>query len=101
MIAEKLSYKILEGLKMKKILALSGIAAMTVITLTGCWSNPESEAPKPEPKSVTNVETIKVPQGNGFSEIVIFDVERDGRILTCTTKAGYNSGLSCLPKAGQ
>lgn len=86
---------------MKKILSVSAIAAMTVISLTGCWGNPESASPVPAPKEAKNVEIIQVPGNNGFKEVVVFDIERDGQILTCTTKMGYNSGVSCGEKAKQ
>lgn len=86
---------------MKKILALSGIAAMTVISLTGCFGDSGSATPAPAPKEAKNVEVIQVPGNNGFKEVVVFDIERDGKTLTCTTKMGYTSGVSCLPKANQ
>jgi hypothetical protein len=90
---------------MKKFIPAVGatiFAALLVVPLSGCFGGSESATPAPAPKQATNVELIEVPGGdNGFNSVVVFDIERDGRILTCTTKAGYNSGVSCLEKAKQ
>lgn len=90
---------------MKKIikpLIITACATLLVMPLSGCWGNSESAsqapAPAPAPKQATNVELIEVP---GFNRILVFDIERDGLTLTCTSKAGYDSGVSCLPKVKQ
>lgn len=84
---------------MKKILSISAIAVIAVISLTGCFGQ-EEEPPKPAIKQATNVEMFQVPGSIGFSEgIIVFDIERDGQILTCTTKQNYNSGVGCVTKA--
>lgn len=71
-------------------------AGLLVVPLSGCLGEPETP---PVPKQATNVEVIEVPgEKNGFHEIVVFDIERDGQILTCTTKSGYNSGVGCVKK---
>lgn len=86
---------------MKKILLLSAIASLTLISLTGCLHPEEKPAP-PEVKQATNVEMFQVPGSQGFSEgVIVFDIERDGQILTCTTKQNYNSGVGCVNKAKQ
>lgn len=74
-------------------------SALLVVPLSGCFGGQE-ESPAPVPKQATNVEVIEIPEGekNGFNDIVVFDIERDGQILTCTTKAGYNSGVGCVKK---
>lgn len=46
-------------------------------------------------KNATNVETFRVDGGN---EILVFDIERDGQTLTCTSKRGYDSGVACAKK---
>jgi hypothetical protein len=90
---------------MKKFIpsvAVTIFAALLVVPLSGCFGAPESATPAPAPRQATNVELIEVPGGNnGFNSVVVFDIERDGRTVTCTTKAGYNSGVSCLPKVKQ
>jgi hypothetical protein len=84
---------------MKKFIpavAVTIFSALLVIPLSGCFGEPEAP---PVPKQATNVEVIEVPgEKNGFNDIVVFDIERDGQILTCTTKAGYNSGVGCVKK---
>lgn len=46
-------------------------------------------------KNATNVETFRVDGGN---EIMVFDIQRDGQTLTCTSKRGYDSGVACTKK---
>lgn len=46
-------------------------------------------------KNATNIETFMV---QGSNDIIVFDIERDGQTLTCTTKRGYDSGVACAKK---
>jgi hypothetical protein len=86
---------------MKRLLPLCAISVMTLIALTGCLHPEEKPAP-PEVKQATNVEMFQVPGSQGFSEgVIVFDIEREGQILTCTTKQNYNSGVGCVNKAKQ
>lgn len=86
---------------MKKIvraITVTVFSALLVVPLSGCFGA-QSDAPTPPaPKQAKNVEIIEVPGKNGFGQIVVFDIERDGQILTCTTKEGYNSGVGCVKK---
>lgn len=84
--------------KIVSAVTVTVFSALLVIPLSGCFGGQEG-APDPVPKQATNVEVIEVPgEKNGFNDIVVFDIERDGQILTCTTKAGYNSGVGCVKK---
>lgn len=90
---------------MKKIVAVV-VAALAVVSLSACGEGtpgPDGiagEPAAPVTKTATNVEMFKVPGSSGFSEgIIVFDIERDGQVLTCTTKQNYNSGVGCVVKA--
>jgi hypothetical protein len=90
---------------MKKFIAVA-IASLAVVVLSACGEGVpgpdgiEGDPVAPVTKTATNVEMVKVPGSVGFPEgVIVFDMERDGQILTCTTKNNYNSGVSCLAKA--
>lgn len=84
--------------KIVSAVTVTVFSALLVIPLSGCLGD-QGESPAPVPKQATNVEVIDIPgEKNGFNDIVVFDIERDGQILTCTTKAGYNSGVGCVKK---
>jgi hypothetical protein len=58
--------------------------------------SPENQMPNlSDVKHATNVETFRV---QGGSDVMVFDIERDGQILTCTSKRGYDSGVACAKK---
>lgn len=90
---------------MKKIISI-GFAVLAITSLSAC-DNPGpdgivGDSPNPASKTATNVEMFKVPGSMGFSEgVIVFDIERNGQTLTCTTKQNYNSGVGCVVKAPQ
>lgn len=102
MVDEKLFLKFSRRIKMNKIVGAVTVtiaSVLLVVPLSGCFGAQSEEPAPPAPKQATNVEVIEVPGGNnGFNSIVVFDIERDGQILTCSTKAGYNSGVGCVKK---
>jgi hypothetical protein len=83
------------------------VAALAVASLSACGDQPGpdgivGESSTPPVKTATNVEMFKVPGSQGFSDgVIVFDIERDGQTLTCTTKQNYNSGVGCVVKAPQ
>lgn len=89
---------------MKKIISI-GFAVLAIASLSACGENPGQDgivgdSPTPSVKTATNVEMFKVPGSVGFSDgIIVFDIERDGQVMTCTTKQNYNSGVGCVAKA--
>lgn len=84
---------------MKKLLSLTAIAVLSITTLTGCFGDQKVEPAKPSVKQASNVEMFQVPGSIGFAEgVIVFDIERDGQMLTCTTKQNYNSGVGCVKK---
>lgn len=83
---------------MKKVVTLA-VAGLVLISMSACGEG-ASGTGQPTPsvtKNATNVETFKVP-GGGSNDILVFDIERNGQTLTCTTKFGYNSGVGCVKK---
>lgn len=90
---------------MKKFVSVI-VASLALVSLSACGADVPGEdglAPgtstPPATKTATNVEMFKVPGSSGFSEgIIVFDIERDGQILTCTTKQNYDSGVGCVIK---
>lgn len=91
---------------MKKFIAIV-VASLAIVSLSSCSKPPGpdgivGEFATPPSKTATNVEMFKVPGSQGFSEgIIVFDIERNGQTLTCTTKQNYNSGVGCVVKAPQ
>lgn len=89
---------------MKKFVSVA-VTALVMVSLSACGEHPGpdgivGESSAPATKTATNVEMFKVPGSVGFPEgIIVFDIERDGQVLTCTTKQNYNSGVACVPKA--
>lgn len=91
---------------MKKIISI-GFAVLAIASLSACGEHPGpdgivGDSSAPPVKTATNVEMFKVPGSQGFSEgVIVFDIERNGQTLTCTTKQNYNSGVGCVVKAPQ
>lgn len=92
---------------MKKFITLA-VTGLVLVSMSACGSGytgpdgVEGEPSAPVTKAATNVEMFKVPGSLGFSEgIIVFDIERDGQVLTCTTKQNYNSGVGCVVKKEQ
>jgi hypothetical protein len=94
-----------KDLKMRKFISVV-VASLTLISLSACAGDmvgsdgfKQSDSTTPVTKTATNVEKFKVPGSMGFPEgVIVFDIERDGQILTCTTKQNYNSGVGCIIK---
>jgi predicted outer membrane protein len=87
---------------MKKLVAVT-VAAVALLSLTACGGNSENEVETSQTAqttltdtTATNVQKVKVPGSS--NDILVFDIERDGQTLTCTTKHSYNSGVGCIKK---
>lgn len=81
---------------MKKILAVGSVIGL-MFALSSCAVNSEQNEVSPVTKTeATNVQTVEV-EGMG-TRIFLFDVKRDGKILTCSSKDVSYAGVSCFPK---
>lgn len=94
------------------IVTAAGIALSAM--LTGCGGGASAEPAEstevidPYSTDYSNTEFIEAEnvQGtnvyeydNAQTDIIIFDIERDGETLTCATKADPASGVSCFVKS--
>lgn len=95
----------------RKAIALPfAISVAAAILLSGCGGVPADSATPPVPvgekmedshssvfTEIDNVQTTNViPYSDTHTDVVIFDIERDGQTLTCATKASAASGVSCF-----
>lgn len=83
------------------------VAVLLAVTVVSCGAGEsdgdegksETVSTVPAEINATNVTRVTVEGLN--DQITVFDIERDGRILTCTTKDSFRAGVSCLPAVTQ
>lgn len=89
-------------------IALSAMLSGCVAAGTSAEPAESSEVIDPYSTDYSNTEFIEAEnvQGtnvyeydNAQTDIIIFDIERDGETLTCATKADPASGVSCFVKS--
>lgn len=93
---------------------VSSVAVILAAMLSGCGtgnsSAPEESSTVIDPYSTdwsdaeftkpTNVQGTNVYEyDDARTDIIIFDIERDGETLTCATKANAAAGVSCFVKS--
>jgi len=84
-------------------LTSTSVAVLLAVTVVSCGAGAsdgdegksETVSTVPAEINATNVTQVTV---EGLSDqITVFDIERDGRTLTCTTKNSFRAGVSCIP----